>query len=110
RRSSSAGITELHDYRRGRSIEALRKRMRELADLLGPRDLDTAVAFGEFLKTRRTARSFANHHAAQQARRDEALTGADSADDDDSDDQVDDGDDLRDDLAQSHQDHQRNEV
>jgi hypothetical protein len=34
----------------------------ELAEGLGPRDLETVVGFAEFLKTRRAARSFAHHH------------------------------------------------
>jgi hypothetical protein len=32
------------------------------AETLGPRDLDTIVSFGEFLKARRAARGFAHHH------------------------------------------------
>lgn len=46
---------------RGKSAETLRKNLRDLADALGPRDLDTLTAFGEFLKARRAARSFAQH-------------------------------------------------
>ncbi len=52
---------EAREARRGRSAESLRKVMREIADALGPRDLDTLVAFAEFLKARRAARSFAQH-------------------------------------------------
>jgi len=47
--------------RRGRSAESLRNHLREIADALGPRDLDTLTAFAEFLKARRAARSFAHH-------------------------------------------------
>ncbi|NUP11472.1 MAG: hypothetical protein HOW73_35955 [Polyangiaceae bacterium] len=47
--------------RRGRSAESLRKGLREIADSLGPRDLDTLVAFAEFIRARRAARSFAHH-------------------------------------------------
>jgi Uncharacterised protein family (UPF0158) len=47
--------------RRGKSVETLRKNLREIADALGPRDLDTLTAFAEFLKARRTARSFSPH-------------------------------------------------
>src|SRR5271169_4084626 len=43
--------------RRGKSVENLR----EIADSLGPRDLDTLTAFAEFLKARRAARSFSHH-------------------------------------------------
>jgi hypothetical protein len=48
--------------RRSRNAETLRQQLKELADLLGPRDLDTIVSFGEFLKARRAARGFAHHH------------------------------------------------
>lgn len=68
--SPSTPAPESHDFRRSRNVEGLRKRLRELADALGPRDLDTIVAFGEFLKARRTARSFA-YHQAHHGRRDE---------------------------------------
>ena len=47
--------------RRGKSVETLRKNLREIADALGPRDLDTLTAFAEFLKARRAARSFTHH-------------------------------------------------
>jgi hypothetical protein len=47
--------------RRGKSVETLRKNLREIADALGPRDLDTLTAFAEFLKARRAARSFSHH-------------------------------------------------
>jgi hypothetical protein len=64
--------SEAFDFRRSRNIESLRKRLRELADALGPRDLDTVVAFADFLRARRTARSFAHHHGH---RRDEPVEG-----------------------------------
>jgi len=48
--------------RRQRSSEALRQTLRELAEVLGPRDLDQLVSFAEFLKARRAARGFAHHH------------------------------------------------
>ncbi len=47
--------------RRGRNAESLRKTLREIAESLGPRDLDTLVAFAEFVRTRRATRSFAHH-------------------------------------------------
>jgi hypothetical protein len=47
--------------RRGKSVETLRKNLRDIADALGPRDLDTLTAFAEFLKARRAARGFAHH-------------------------------------------------
>ncbi len=52
----------VHAGRRGRNAETLRQQLKDLGDALGPRDLDTLVAFAEFLKARRVARSFAHHH------------------------------------------------
>jgi hypothetical protein len=51
--------------RRTRSAEASRQHLRETAEALGPRELETLVAFAEFLKARRAARSFAHHHEHQ---------------------------------------------
>jgi len=48
--------------RRARNAETLRQHLKDLAETLGPRDLDTIVSFGEFLKARRAARGFAHHH------------------------------------------------
>lgn len=56
------------DLRRGRGLDWLRRRLHDLADLLGPRDLETIVAFAEFMRARRTARSFAHHHGAHYPR------------------------------------------
>jgi hypothetical protein len=67
---AAAGPPDSYDVRRGRGVDALRARLHDLADALGPRDLDSAVAFAEFLRARRTARSFAHHHG-HHARRDE---------------------------------------
>ena len=67
-RRASVGVPDTSDHRRGRGVEGLRRRMRDLADMLGPRDLDTVVSFAEFLKARRTARSFAHHHPPHQSR------------------------------------------
>ncbi|MEO6419986.1 MAG: UPF0158 family protein [Polyangiaceae bacterium] len=53
--------------RRARNAEASRQHLRETAEALGPRDLDTLVAFAEFLKARRAARGFAHHHEHQLA-------------------------------------------
>ncbi len=47
--------------RRGRTPEQLRIALRDVAEFLGPRDLDLLTAFAEFLKSRRNARSFAHH-------------------------------------------------
>ena len=43
----------------------------EIAEALGPRDLDTLTAFAEFLKARRAARSFAQHHQFETPHHDE---------------------------------------
>jgi hypothetical protein len=51
--------------RRPRSAEASRHHLREVAEGLGPRELDTLVAFAEFLKARRAARGFAHHYEHQ---------------------------------------------
>jgi hypothetical protein len=53
--------------RRGKSVETLRKNLRDIAEALGPRDLDTLTAFAEFLKARRAARAFAHHYADTHA-------------------------------------------
>ncbi|WP_394822064.1 UPF0158 family protein [Pendulispora albinea] len=54
--------------RRARNAEASRQHLREVAEGLGPRDLETIVAFAEFLKARRAARGFAHHHEHLQER------------------------------------------
>jgi hypothetical protein len=48
--------------RRTRNADTLRTQLKELAEALGPRDLDMVVGFAEFLKARRAARGFAHHH------------------------------------------------
>jgi hypothetical protein len=48
--------------RRARNAETLRQQLKDLAEALGPRDLDMIVSFAEFLKARRAARGFAHHH------------------------------------------------
>ena len=59
---------EARTERRGKSVDTLRKNLRDIADALGPRDLDTLTAFAEFLKARRAARGFAHHsHEAHDA-------------------------------------------
>ncbi len=55
--------------RKSRSAEASRQHMRELVEVLGPRELDTLVSFAEFLKARRAARGFAHHHEHQSQER-----------------------------------------
>jgi hypothetical protein len=48
--------------RRSRSADALRRQLREVADNLGARDLEKVLAFAEFVKARRAAKSFAHRH------------------------------------------------
>lgn len=47
--------------RRQKSSELLRRKLRELGEGLGSRDLEKVVAFAEFVKSRRAARAFARH-------------------------------------------------
>jgi hypothetical protein len=63
---------------RRRSAEASRAHLKELADALGPRDLDVLVSFAEFLKARRAARGFAHHHEHMQTERETTKRAADS--------------------------------
>jgi hypothetical protein len=66
--------------RRPRNAEASRALLRELAEGLGPRELETLVSFAEFLKARRAARSFAHHHEHQLHERQEGGSGPKSPD------------------------------
>ncbi len=59
-----------------RSAEASRAHLRDLAEGLGPRDLDVLVSFAEFLKARRAARGFAHHHEHQMQERMEAAAAS----------------------------------
>ena len=43
--------------RRGRGLETMRKQLRDLVETLGGRDLEKVVAFAEFVKARRSART-----------------------------------------------------
>ena len=56
------GAPKSQSSRRTRSAETLRQHLREVADALGPRELDALLAFAEFLKGRRAARGFAHHY------------------------------------------------
>jgi len=53
---------EARETRRNLRVEALRKSLRELAETLGPRDLETLASFAEVLKARRAARNYGQHH------------------------------------------------
>jgi hypothetical protein len=55
--------------RRAKTAEASRTHLKEIAEALGPRELETLVAFAEFLKARRAARGFQHHHEHQTAER-----------------------------------------
>jgi hypothetical protein len=65
--------------RRTRNAEASRQYLREIAEGLGPRELESLVSFGEFLKARRAARGFAHHHEHQAAEREAASQHARAA-------------------------------
>lgn len=43
--------------RRGRGLESLRKQLKDVAESLGGRDLEKVIAFAEFVKARRAART-----------------------------------------------------
>jgi hypothetical protein len=48
--------------RRTRSAESIRKQLTEVAETLGSRDLDKVLTFAEFVKARRSARSYTQRH------------------------------------------------
>jgi hypothetical protein len=60
--SSEDGVPKSQGGRRARNAEALRQQLHDVAETLGPRDLDLIATFAEFLKARRAARGFAHHH------------------------------------------------
>lgn len=60
--------------RRQRSSEVLRRKLRELGEGLGSRDLEKVIAFAEFIKARRAARAFARHEESDEG------SGGDGAD------------------------------
>ncbi len=62
--------------RRARNAEASRQHLREMVEGLGPRELETLVAFAEFLKARRAARGFAHHHEHQMQERMDAAAAS----------------------------------
>jgi hypothetical protein len=57
----AGGPVPVAEPRRLRSSEVLRRKLREIGEGLGSRDLEKVVAFAEFVKSRRAARSFARH-------------------------------------------------
>ena len=72
--------------RRSRSADAIRRQIREVADSLGSRDLEKVLAFTEFIKARRTARSYAHRHDATGEAGATGANGAEDGDDSDPDD------------------------
>lgn len=60
--SSEDGVPKSQGGRRARNADTLRQQLKEVAETLGPRDLDLVTTFAEFLKARRAARGFAHHH------------------------------------------------
>ena len=53
--------------KRGRSADALRKQLRDLADTLSARDLEKVTAFAEFIKARRAARTYSQRQDSGDA-------------------------------------------
>lgn len=68
--------------RRPRNAETMRQSLKELADTLGPRDLEILTGFAEFLKARRAARGFAHHHEHMMQERGAAGPASSSKNDD----------------------------
>ena len=64
-------VAELLEGRRTQFVAEVRS-----AEGLGPRELETLVSFGEFLKARRAARGFAHHHEHQREERQEGAAKA----------------------------------
>ncbi len=52
--------------RRGRGADQLRKQLRDIADLLGGRDLEKVLVFAEFVRARRTARAYLRSEAGDE--------------------------------------------
>lgn len=69
-------IPKSQSGRRSRNAETARTQLKEIADGLGPRELDTLVSFAEFLKARRAARGFLHHTEREQQERDAARDSA----------------------------------
>jgi hypothetical protein len=66
--------------RRGKSADSLRKQLKELSDTLGVRDLEKVLAFAEFVKARRAARSYAHRHDARPEGAEGETGGGDDSD------------------------------
>jgi hypothetical protein len=64
---ASAPSEDAQQGRTGRNAESLRRHVRDLAESLGPRDLDMLAAFAEFLKARRSSRRKAPQPRASSA-------------------------------------------
>src|SRR4051812_28613888 len=73
----SPSSAESREGRKARTADVLRKNLVDASELLGPRDLETLIAFAEFLKARRAARSFAHH--VDSGAHDAALASEDAA-------------------------------
>jgi len=65
--AGAAPATPAPEARRVKSSEVLRRKLRELGESLGSRDLEKVVAFAEFVKSRRAARAFARHDQADDS-------------------------------------------
>ncbi len=67
--SATEEVPRSQSGRRTRNAEASRLHLKEIAEGLGARELDSLTAFAEFLKARRVARGFVHHHDHQIAER-----------------------------------------
>ena len=70
---------EAREARRARTADGLRKHVREVIEALGPRELETLAAFGEFLKARRVARANVPPPSTESAPQDEPAPTSDPA-------------------------------
>jgi hypothetical protein len=57
---------ESPSVRRARAVEGLRRQLREIAETLGMRDLETVTAFAEFVAARRAARGYPQRHGESE--------------------------------------------
>jgi hypothetical protein len=68
--------------RRSRSADGMRRQLRDVADALGARDLEKVLAFAEFVRARRAAKSYVHHHDSPGGDDDGAGEDSSAPDDD----------------------------
>lgn len=72
--AASPVVAETLAARRGRGLDLLRKQLKEVTEALGGRDLEKVIAFAEFIKSRRIARSAAVRHENGQEGEDDTAS------------------------------------